>query len=84
MSHHEMFPESHIALNREARKHPPLMEILDESQLDPTDFMAHVSVIATYCEVIIHGAYAPFEIDTLCGVLTRKLQDKRKVIILTH
>jgi len=82
MSHHEMFPESHIALNREARKHPPLMERLAAAQLDPADFMAHVTEIATYCEVILHGAYAPFEIDTLCGLLVQKLQDKRKVIII--
>ena len=82
MATYDYFPESHIALNREARKHPPLMKILAESNLDPHDFVDHVTVIATYCGVVLHGAYLQNEIDILCGVLTRKLRDKRKVIIV--
>ena len=75
----EYFPESWIALNREASKHPGLLA--DLSSVDITDFTAVLAEIAAYCAIALDGMYTPEELDTLCDMLTKKLYDMRKIVI---
>lgn len=79
----EFFPPSWIALNREANKHPQLLEDLrKEEGIDPTNFIQVLECVATYCEVIVDGEYLPADLDKLCGILTRKLYEKRTIIVM--
>lgn len=76
----DLFPEARIALAREAAKHPELVELL--STYDPNDFEMQVAEIAAYCNVVVHGDYMNFEIDTLCEKLFNILRGKRAGIVV--
>ena len=75
-----MFSEARIALNREASKHPKLME--DLNPINASDFPAIVAEIASYCNVTVDGMYYDVEIDRLCDMLTTKLRAVSSLIIV--
>ncbi|MGL5074245.1 MAG: hypothetical protein ACRDBG_00170 [Waterburya sp.] len=77
---HQYFHENVIALQEEITKHPELMEILAKQTSEEP--YIHVVEVATYCGVILDGDYVKNEIEDLCGVLVKKLQQKRCILIL--
>jgi len=77
----EMFHENRIALQVEIKKHPELMERLANHQQD--EFEICLAEIASYCDVLLHGDYLPSDLDGLCGVLVKKLMEKRTPLILS-
>jgi hypothetical protein len=77
----EMFHENRIALDREILEHPKLMELLKNQPHD--EFEMRLAQIAAYCSVVLHGDYLQKDLDDLCGVLHKKLYEKRSLIILT-
>lgn len=74
----EFFAQSRIALHMEVKKHPPLIELLSQYEVD--DIGGRIGEIAAYCEVVCDGAYTPMELDRLCEILFFKLQEKNAVI----
>lgn len=79
MAHLEFFSESRIALNREVRYHPELIERLQEHPAN--EFEIRVAEIAAYCAVILDGDYTPSDLDKLCDILYWKLVEMRTGII---
>ena len=82
MAYLEFFSPQRIALQQEVQLHPELMELLANHGGDQWE--TKIAEIALYCEVIVDGAYLPQDIDNLCDILTRKLIEKRTLIILSH
>lgn len=74
-----MFSEARIALSRECRHHPALIEEL--GKYDADDWGGAVGEIAAYCLVCMEGDYMPMELERLYDILTFKLRDKRAVIV---
>lgn len=78
----EFFPESYIALNLEVSNHPELCELL--SKHPPQETEIRIAEIAAYCEVVLDGYYTPEDLDRLCDILVRRLQNKNSILILPH
>lgn len=78
----EYFPQKRIDLDREIRHHPELMELLQQQEAN--EFEVRLVVIATYCEVILHGDYMQERLTSLCGELHKKLLAKRTGIIIVN
>jgi hypothetical protein len=76
----EMFPTERIELHREVGRHPALVEILSEQP--SATFEEKLAHIATYCNVLIDGDFTQREINQLCDILIRELQQKRTGFIL--
>ncbi len=83
MAHHkiEMFHQNRIDLDREIQKHPELIEVLKNQEANEVEM--RIAVIAMYCDVVLHGDYTPLDLDDLCGVLYKKLIEKRVPLILS-
>lgn len=77
----DFFHQNRIDLDREIHNHPELLESLVNQEAN--EFEMRVAVIAMYCEVILHGDYLPSDLDKLCGILYKKLVEKRVPIILS-
>ena len=78
----EYFPQERIDLDREVKNHPDLMELL--VQQEANEFEVRLVVIASYCEVLLHGDYLQDRLTSLCGELRKKLLKKRTGIILIN
>jgi len=76
-----MFHQNRIDLDREIHNHSKLMERLANHPAD--EFEIRLAEIASYCEVLLHGDYTPDDLDKLCGILFKRLLEKRIPIILT-
>ena len=76
----EFFSEHRIALNQEVLQHPELQALLGTHPVDA--FEERLGEVAAYCGIIVDGYYTQEDIDKLCGILVRKLRDKRSIIIL--
>lgn len=75
-----MFPQELIDLDLELAHHPLLIELINQHPANEWEMrLAH---IASYCEVILDGVYGHEQILQLSKILTQKLQDKRKKLIL--
>ena len=77
--HYQYFPEEQIALMQEIQNHPDLLTILAVQQHDPH---LHLAEIAAYCNILLDGTYTAEDINKLCDIMTRKLQEKRAIIVL--
>jgi len=77
----QMFSESRIQLAKEVKKHPTLMNLLNNHKSD--DFELMLAEISLYCDVILHGDYTQKDLDGLCDALIKKLMEKRLPLILT-
>jgi hypothetical protein len=77
-----MFPIERIELHREVGRHPQLVEILSEQP--SATFAEKLASIATYCGVLIDGDFSQKEINQLCDILIRELQQKRTGLILLN
>ena len=76
------FPPEQLALLKEVKRHPKLMYIL---RVDPVDYdYAHfLAQIAAYYHIVVDGVYSPEELAKLAGILTEKLQEKRKIVLVS-
>lgn len=70
----EMLPEGYQNLNRElsTEYHPKLKEKLQGIGVDETDIK--LSIIASYCKIVLDGTYTLQERDHLCSVLAGRLE----------
>lgn len=81
----EFFHQNRVDLQKEVNRHPELLQILEEQEYrgKEDDWEVQLAEIATYCEVMLDGNYMPHELDHLCGILYKKLIEKRVPIILS-
>lgn len=73
--HFQMFSQHRIDLHLEVKKHPALLELLNNHPQE--EFEVLLAEIASYCEVILDGTYTSLDLDGLCKVLYDKLVFKR-------
>tara|TARA_Y100000588_G_scaffold332754_1_gene371191 strand:+ start:16899 stop:17132 length:234 start_codon:yes stop_codon:yes gene_type:complete len=77
-----MVPPELEELQQELQNHPDLL-----AQLNPSScktFADGIAIIAAHCDVAMDGEYSVNDMRILFGVLVRKLQDKRSIIIGIH
>jgi hypothetical protein len=79
MAYHEYFEPQLIELRKELEYHPDLMTIL-KLQESP-DIYVHIAEIAAYCNVLLDGTYSKEDILEICEICTKKLHDKREIIV---
>ncbi len=77
----EMFHEDKVQLNLEVQKHPDLMKLLANHPAG--EYEIQLAEIAGYCGIALHGDYLPSDLDRLCGLLVKKLMEKRLPLILS-
>lgn len=75
----EFFSPAKIALIREVKNHPDLVELLATEQ--PEEFEDQVAMIAGYLKILVDGMYTMEELDRLCDICWRQLVAKRKIIL---
>ncbi len=70
----EMFPEGYILLNKELATgyHPQLERNLNNYPVDEVDI--RLATIATYCGVVMDGAYTLESRSELCAILAGRLE----------
>jgi len=73
--HFQMFGENKIALGREVKNHPELLELLANHAVDELEIM--LAEIAAYCGVMLNDSYTESDIENLCGILNDKLVARR-------
>lgn len=78
--HQELFSEQRIALMRETKHHPKLIELL--IPLDQNDFPEVIAEIAAYCNIALDGMYYQEELDNLCVLLQDELESYRRQILI--
>lgn len=77
-----MFGEDRIALQRELM-YPEHSEVVSYiAKYPPAEFEMRIAEIAAYCGVFLDGDYMPEDFDKLCGILVKRLMEKRIKIIL--
>jgi hypothetical protein len=84
---YEFFPEEYIQLNKELMTgyHSKLAPVLNGTRMEDIDMrLAH---IASYCEIMLDGAYTIHERAKLCEILRQRLillrdKEKDKPIVL--
>lgn len=76
----EYFKPEFLALQEELKNHPKLQKLLANHSAD--EFELKLGEIAAYCKVIMDGYYTPEALQKLAGILTMKLQEKGKIILL--
>lgn len=81
--HHEMFPEVFIELQAEIQQHEQLL--INLLQL-PKDSPMEVKLgeVAAYCQIVLDGMYTQEDVEKLCGILLKKLKQKRTPLILLN
>jgi len=72
------FHNTLLALNAELTNHPSLLQELHPDM----SFEEKFSVICTYCDVMVDGAYSPDDLVKLASILINKLKDIGSVILL--
>ena len=79
----EMFSEVRIALMKEVREHPPLVEILARLPRTntPDDWPIQLAEIAAYVVIVVDGEYMPSELEGLYRLCFFKLKEKRAIIV---
>lgn len=75
-AHINIWPDELINLQREIAHHPDIQKLLANHPV--AEWEVKLAEIALYCEVIVDGHYEPEEIKKLCGILERKLKERRK------
>lgn len=75
----EYFSPAQIAMMRECKRHPALMELL--GAVEQEDWGGALAEISAYCLVVMEGNYMPHELERLYDILTFKLRKRRQIII---
>jgi len=74
----EYFSDARIALMKETKNHPLLVEILMRC---PQDWPEQLAEIAAYCNLALDGMYMPMELERLYDILFDTLRKISKVVI---
>jgi len=74
------FDERRIALNSELQYHPDICALLANHPI--TEFEIMLSEIAAVFGIIVDGDYLPEDLNRLCEILTKKLYERRTMILL--
>lgn len=82
MAYLEFFDPRRLALQRELLLHPDLVERIGQHAGSNAKFEVILSEIATEFKIIVDGAYYPEELNKLCEILTKKLYERRSMILL--
>lgn len=77
----EYFSQAQIAMIKECKRHPLLMDLLGGIEAD--DWGGALAEISAYCLVVMEGDYMPHELEKLYDILTVKLRKRRQIIIET-
>lgn len=80
MTHILMFPEVFIQLQEELHLHKDLQQLMLDCEDD--SFTARLGFLAGLLEVAIDGYYNYSEVEQLCHILIRRMQEKRVSIVL--
>lgn len=83
MAHLEFFSEDKIALQREVRMHPKLVQQLEDAG-PGADFADRIGIAAAYVNIAMDDLYTDKDIDSICSMIISRLQDRRMTIILPH
>lgn len=78
----EMFPEEINKLNVEVRKHPVLMNLLQNQE--NKDVYIQILEIASYCGIVVAGDYTQDDILRLCVQMTDHLYTRRTGVVIVH
>lgn len=70
----EFFSEEQIALMKEIKNHPKLLNDIVNARLESDDWGGLLGEVGAYCGVILEGDYLPLELNKLCTILIFKLQ----------
>lgn len=70
------FPEPILALQEELKHWPVLRELIANHEFNG-GFEVKMVEIATFCEVIVDGAYSGEQMVQLAGILEKRLKAKR-------
>lgn len=75
----DMLPEEFIQLGRELALHhdPELYKLIGEGN----DFTERLGAVAAYCEILLDGLYDEDDLRKIADRCTRKLQEKRTLIL---
>lgn len=80
MAEIQMFPQVFITLQEELLQHPDLLEQM--TQCPEQDFPARLGFLAGLLEVLVDGYYPYGEIEVLADVLIRRMQERRRLVVL--
>lgn len=80
MAYYEYYPKEFILLQDELFHHPELMTKLAEVPAE--DLGERLATIATHCGMLVDGYLDERGLATFADILTRKLYEKRSLIIL--
>lgn len=80
--HFQYFSQHRIDLAQEVKKHPPLMELLNNHPQD--EFEVLIAEISAYCQVGLDGDYTQEDLDDLSRVLYEKLLVMRTGIVFAR
>jgi hypothetical protein len=80
MAYLEYFDVRKRDLAQELTHHPELCEIL--ARVPASEFELRLGHVAAYCGVIVDEYYSEEEVCNLCEILTKKLYEKRTMIVL--
>lgn len=69
------FPEEEQELQRELIHHPALMDKLQKYPQNEKELI--LAEIATHCEIILDGYYTGEMLTKLCGIMAKRLKEKR-------
>ena len=73
--HQVLFDERLIALSKEIENHDELQQLL--AKHPASELELRLLEVATYCEVLVEGDYAPEDLYNLAEILKNKLIAKR-------
>ena len=76
----EYFDSRRLALNRELQHHPDLWPLLAKHA--PDKFEMKLAELASMFGIVLDGDYYPEDLSNLCEILTKKLYEKRTLIVL--
>ena len=78
----ELFPQEILDLHQEVRKHPDLLQKLHDQ--DNKDVYIQLLEIATHLNIYVEGTFTRDDILALCTMLTKKLYERRSILVLPH
>lgn len=82
MAYLEYFDSRRIALQRELAFHPDVQELLEKHCGSVAKFEVILAEISSLFGIILDDCYSQEDLNNLCEILTKKLYEKRSVIIL--
>lgn len=75
----EEFSPARIALAREVKNHPPLLQLLATYEAD--DWGGAIGEIAAYCGIVMEGNYMPSELEILYEKLFWELKSAGTITV---